>query len=232
MPPAAGRLVDMITNVAFVSACLAASWYFVSQAATPSVSVQQATEPTGGVGALLPMGDNTLGQPRAPLGLLVYSDFQCPFCAQFTRRVYPELKQRYVDPGQLQIAFRHAPLVALHPFAARIAVASVCAGEQGNFWPMHDALFAKDVDPTDSYLIELAGRVGSDRDRLRHCLAEPLAAAVVGQHAAEAADYGILGTPTFLLGRVQSDGLLKVEQRINGARPQADFHAAIDALLR
>ncbi|MCB0229190.1 MAG: thioredoxin domain-containing protein, partial [Anaerolineae bacterium] len=110
--------------------------------------------------------DRTKGSPDAPVTIIEYSDFQCPFCSRWVEQTYPSLLKDYVDSGKVQLVFRDFPL-SFHPNADEAAVASRCAAEQDAYWAMHDALFAgqpawselPDAKPT---FIGYAGDIGLD----------------------------------------------------------------------
>src|SRR3989344_2866257 len=84
--------------------------------------------------------DHVLGSDAAPVTIIEYSDFQCPFCRSFFDQTYGQLKKEYVDTGVIRFVYRHFPL-AFHPAAQKSAEATECAGAQGKFWEMHDAIF-------------------------------------------------------------------------------------------
>ena len=87
-------------------------------------------------------GSQSRGSQAARIGILEFSDFQCPFCATFATTEMPDIVRDYVDSGKVLLSFHHLPLTALHPRAEAAAVAAECAGAQGKFWEMHDKLFA------------------------------------------------------------------------------------------
>lgn len=82
-----------------------------------------------------------LGNKDAAVTVIEFSDFQCPFCDQFVKNTYPQLKKEYIDTGKIAFAYRHFPLTSIHPNATPAAIASECANEQGKFWEYHDTLF-------------------------------------------------------------------------------------------
>jgi protein-disulfide isomerase len=86
--------------------------------------------------------DQSAGQSGARLALIEFSDYQCPFCGQHTRGVYQEIMRQFVDTGQVRYFFKNLPLEKIHPLAFNAAVAAECAGASGQFWAMHDRLFA------------------------------------------------------------------------------------------
>jgi len=82
-----------------------------------------------------------LGKNSAPVTIVEFSDFQCPFCRSFFMNTYPKLKKDYIDSGKARLLFRHFPIPATHPNAPKAHEASECANEQGKFWEYHDLLF-------------------------------------------------------------------------------------------
>lgn len=88
-------------------------------------------------------GAPRLGSPTAPFVVIEFSDFECPYCRKFAQEVWPDVKARFVETGQIQVSFRHFPLMK-HPHAQAAAEAAVCAERQRRFWPMADALFGGD----------------------------------------------------------------------------------------
>ncbi len=81
------------------------------------------------------------GNKNASVTVIEFSDFQCPFCEQFYKTTYPQLKKEYIDTGKIAFYYRHFPLTNIHPLAVPAANASECANEQGKFWEYHDLLF-------------------------------------------------------------------------------------------
>ena len=85
--------------------------------------------------------DPIIGNPDAPITIIEFSDFQCPFCARFHVQTLPALMDEYIDQGKVKLVFRDFPIQSIHPNALPASVAAECANEQGQFKPMHDALF-------------------------------------------------------------------------------------------
>lgn len=83
-----------------------------------------------------------LGNSKAPVTMIEFSDLQCPFCRQFFTTAFPQIKKDYIDTGRVQFYYRHLPLT-IHPLARPFANATECANEQGKFWEMHDLIFKK-----------------------------------------------------------------------------------------
>ena len=165
------------------------------------------------------------GPVDAPVVMVVYSDYQCPFCAVWSDETLPAM-QPYVDGGDLRIEWRD--IAVFGPDSARAARAAYAAGLQGRFWEYHQALFADgEKRPaqmlTDEALLELAGSLGLDTGRFATDLASPEVDAAVTANADEAASIGAFSTPSFLVGGTP----------VVGAQPTEVFVTAVeDALAR
>ncbi len=161
-------------------------------------------------------GASTIGRASAPAVLIVYSDFQCPSCARFALETMPRLVKEYVAPGELLIAFRHLPLAAIHPFAVKAAEYAVCAERQEKFWAFHDLAFEEQRLLSDAQLLAWTKRVGTDDARLQACLKES-APKVLQREAVGAKALFVSATPSLFVGRRQTDGSVKLAQRLSGA---------------
>src|SRR3989344_1487036 len=95
--------------------------------------------------SLMDENDPTKGDKNAPIVMLEFSDFQCPFCAKFWAETLPQIEKNYVDTGKVYFVYKDFPLSEIHPFAQQAAEAALCAGEQGKFWEYHDKLFENQV---------------------------------------------------------------------------------------
>jgi len=145
--------------------------------------------------------DHVRGSLSAPVTLLEYGDFECPFCA----RAYPVVKQLLARFGsELCFVFRHTPRATSHPHAQHAAEATEAAAAQGKFWEMHDRLFENQNALTDADLKKQAIAVGLDAARFDADFASHAFAARV--HAQEAgAAHTVLTTPTFFVNGERFD---------------------------
>lgn len=170
------------------------------------------------------------GSDQAPIAVIEYSEFSCPFCGKFVRETWPEINERYVSAGKVRWAFRHFPLESIHPDAFKAAEAAQCAAAEGKFWDMHRLLFSSAGKfPTES-LFDFAGQLNLGRDRFRTCMAGETAGKI-RQDMAGGLALGVRGTPAFLVGAVQEDGRVKLMHRIAGAAPLAKFEAVLEDVL-
>lgn len=96
--------------------------------------------------SLINSKDPTLGKKDAPVIMIEFSDFQCPFCGRFWKDTLPQIKKDYVDTGKVLFVYKDFPLRQIHPLAQKAAEAANCAAEQGKFWEYHDALFGKQIE--------------------------------------------------------------------------------------
>lgn len=166
-----------------------------------------------------------MGDPDAPVALVVFSDYRCPFCAKFSRDTEPELVKRYVDAGQLRIEWRDYAIFGPQSMAA--ARAGRAAAEQGKFWEFNRAVYAaapekKRADLTDEVLIGFARQAGvPDLDRFSAAMRGDTFDAAINADLALGAGIGVPSTPAFLLNDVP----------MLGAQPTEEFVRAIDGAL-
>ncbi len=138
--------------------------------------------------------DHVQGNPDAPYELVMYGDFECPYCAA-SQSILARVRDRLGD--ELRFVFRHLPLTGVHPHAQHAAEASEAAAAQGAFWEYHDALYAARGALTDRDLAAHARGVGLDGDRLAAELASHEHAPRVARDADAAARDGVSATPAF-----------------------------------
>lgn len=165
--------------------------------------------------------DHVQGPTDAPVTLVEYGDFQCPYCGA----AYGELIQVRANLGDtLRFVFRHMPLVALHPMAELAAEAAEAAAAQGKFWPMHDALYENQRQLSPALITALATRLGLDMARFTADLRGRHHAAKVRQDIDGAERSGVQGTPTFFIngrhygGSYDADTLTEELRAIAGVR--------------
>jgi protein-disulfide isomerase len=171
------------------------------------------------------------GQKNAPLTLIEFTDYQCPFCSRHVRDTYPQIEKDYIATGKLKYVMLDMPLESMHKFAFKAAEAANCAGEQGKYWEMHDRLFANQ-QTIDSWTAH-AEAVGLDVPRFEACLNSGQQAAEIRRDIAQAQMAGITGTPGFFLAATDpASSKVKTLRSIKGAVPYAMFKAQIDALLQ
>jgi diadenylate cyclase len=168
------------------------------------------TERQGSVWLDTPVGDrdHVRGAATAPVTLVEYGDFECPYCG----RMYPVVKELRKRAGdRLRVVFRHFPLDSVHPHARRAAEAAEAAAAQGRFWEMHDLLFENQDDLDDEALRRYAARLGLDLARFEDDLAERRHAPRVREDRLDGERTGVEGTPTFFINGARYEGSLDLE---------------------
>lgn len=209
-----------------------------SLACTPSEGARQA--PDAGETAAVSAPDSAIGDslahaiadsaritgtPDAPLWIVEISDFQCPYCQMWHDSSFDRVMQTYVRTGKARFAYLNLPLPN-HANAMPAAEAAMCAGLQGKFWEMHDALFKaqQEWSPLSNpwpVFAALATQRGVDAAAMRSCADEDLMVPLVQADAARAVEAGVQSTPTFLIGGVM----------LSGAYPFEAMRQVIDSLL-
>lgn len=163
--------------------------------------------------------DPALGKADAPITIIEFSDYQCPFCRQWHEQVFSKIKETYGD--KVRLVYRDFPLYGLHPEAEAAAEAADCAGEQKDYWDYHNLLFTGNKDlGTDTYL-SYAQSLKLNTDTFKKCLDDHKYQAEVKADYDYASQLGVRSTPTFFV-----NGLAVV-----GAQPFEVFQQVIDMEL-
>jgi len=173
------------------------------------------------------------GDINAPVTIIEYSDYQCPFCARNYRDVLPLIQQEYIDSGKVRFVMRENPLTTIHRDAMNAAIAAHCAGDQGKYWDMHNIMFENQKQLAVDDLKTYAGTLGLDTARFNTCLDEKQHEKTVQRDMASGAKLGVRGTPAFVLGLTDPDDPDKAEMKvfIKGAQGIDQFRASINDLL-
>lgn len=164
--------------------------------------------------------DAVKGDSDAPVTIVEFSDFQCPFCGKWFLQTYPQIEKEYIDTGKVKMVFRDFPL-NFHQYAQVAGEAAECVRDQGGddaYWEFHDILFTKQAQLSDTNVKAWAKAAGYD---VTDCLAEGTFRQEVLDDLADGQAAGVSGTPGFFI-----NGKL-----ISGAQPFSVFKQAIDAAL-
>lgn len=177
--------------------------------------------------------DPVLGMPDAPVTIVEFSDFECPFCSRFYKETLPLIKATYIEAGAAKLVYRDFPIDRIHPNARVAHAAAECADEQGKFWPYHDVLFDRQGEwsPLAPELMrervsEYARLLSLDASAFAECLDSPETDAEIEADKRDGSSYGATGTPAFFVGSDSSGYVL-----ISGAKPFESFAAAIESAL-
>lgn len=184
---------------------------------------------------------NSMGDPNAPIQIVEYSDFQCPFCERFATDTEPLLTEYFVKTGKVYFTYRSAGnwvsnnLGGVRTESQDAAAAAYCAADQNKFWEMHASLFAnnRDVEDqgsfTDRRLKAIADSIDLDMRAFNECYDSGKYKDQVQQDLADAQDVGIQGTPYFVM-TYKVNGEVKTET-IDGAQPINVFQQKIENAL-
>jgi protein-disulfide isomerase len=182
--------------------------------------------------------DPVLGDKNAPVTIVEFSDYECPFCKRHFDETLPQLIKNYVDTGKAKIVFRDFPLSFHDPMATKEAIAANCAGKQGGdtaYYTYHDEIFTRTKSNgnglSEADLTTIATDLGLNLSSFNTCLLDPVQANEVKKDIADGTAAGASGTPTFVIGRSNSSGEIDGDLVV-GAQPYGAFQAIIDPLLQ
>jgi protein-disulfide isomerase len=165
-------------------------------------------------------GFPSVGPKDAPIVIVEFSDFQCPYCARFHDQTLQSLLAAY--PGKIRFVYRHFPLSSIHSNAFRAAEASMCAYEQGAFWLYHDRIYENQAKLGSELFVQIASDLGLDLESFRSCLVNEDYKDQVQSDVDFADSLGVRSTPTFFI-----NGLPFI-----GAQPLDAFKQVIDSELK
>lgn len=215
----------------FIGIILAAGYFLTNQSESSSFTPITNGGHTGLATGNANAGDPFLGDENAPVTIIEYSDFECPFCNRFFHTTEPLIKSQYIDTGRVKFVYKDFPVAATHPNAQKAAEAAQCAFDQGKFWEYHDILFANAYDGDrfsqlgGSRAAELfkkyASNIGLNTNAFGSCFDSGAKRSVVLADMQEGQRAGVRGTPSFLI-----NGRLVV-----GAQPFSSFVQIIESEL-
>lgn len=193
---------------------------------------QQASAPQGdrpSKAQVAVAGAYSIGSDKAPLTMVEFTDFQCPFCQRFYSATFGEIKKNYIDTGKVRFVSRDLPL-EIHPDAMRAANAGRCAGEQGLFWPMRDRMAANPEELDMNHLVLDAADLKLNVETFRSCVESQKYKDAIQKDVQEALRIGADGTPAFVVGKTVPDGV--DGELIIGAMPYQVFDQKFKELAR
>jgi len=225
------RMIDA-SAAAVIVACGVWSWLMLHAQASPVAPAPANSSPLPVPPEPMSLEGLALdGNQAAHVVVVEFADFQCPFCRQFSQVTLPILRSEYIAPGKILFGFHQLPL-NIHPSAMLAAEAAECARHDGKFWEMHDLLFADRSTLSFDQMVSHGQQAGLNVARFEECLKTQETESAVRTLATKADAFGILGTPTFFIGRIRPDGRAVIVDALSGARSADSFRAIIDDLIR
>src|SRR3989338_7721986 len=165
--------------------------------------------------------DVVKGDPNAPVEIIEFSDFQCPFCSRFYSDTLPQIQKEYIDTGKVKLIYRDFPLSSIHPQATPAAEAAECAKEQGKFWEFHDKLFENQASLSTASYKQWAQELGLNTQQFNDCVDKRKYQSEVTKDYQDGQAAGVTGTPSFFVNGIN----------IRGAQPFSAFKTIIDQEL-
>lgn len=177
--------------------------------------------------------DPMKGNPNAPITIIEFSDYECPFCGRFYVNTLPLIEENYINTGKVNFVYRDFPIQSIHPNAVPAALAAECADDQGMFWQFHDMIFEnKSIweKLEGEKLLNEFGRysvvLGLNIEEFNSCLESNKHLDEVRNDLQDGQSYGVSGTPGFFIGNDNS-GYIKV----SGAKPYPIFEEILEEML-
>jgi protein-disulfide isomerase len=167
-----------------------------------------------------------LGAPNAPVTMVEFTDYQCPFCQRFHVSTFPDLKKNYIDTGKVRFYSFDLPL-DFHPNAARAAESARCAGDQGQFWRMRDLLGSSPGKLSAENIAGYAAEISLDTAKFKECMDSGKFKKAVETDGKAAQSMGVNGTPSFVIGKTTAEGV--DGELVVGALPLTAFEEKLKA---
>jgi protein-disulfide isomerase len=186
---------------------------------------------------------NAMGDPNAPVKIVEFSDFQCPYCARFWKETEPQLVEEYVKTGKVYFVFRSMGNFVSNNITRQsggsnneselAAQAAYCAGDQQKFWEYHDTLFANQLGENEGYFVRqrldaYAQAIGLEPNAFKDCMDSKKYKDKVTQDGLDGEKAGVQGTPSFLINGKLVEGALPFDK----ADAETDFKREIEAALK
>ena len=198
-----------------------------------TVAKQPQSNPSSGIISVSLDDDPVKGDSNAPITMIEFSDFQCPFCARFFTETLPLIQKNYIDTGKVKFVYRDFPLPDIHQNAIPAAIAAECADEQGMFWEYHNKIFEnqllwQDLDKQNVVRTfeQFAEELVLDTNTFNTCLESAKYLDEVQNDLNDGVSYGVTGTPGFFIGNEKIGYGM-----VSGAQPYAAFQQVFDQLL-
>lgn len=177
--------------------------------------------------------DPMKGDPNAPITIIEFSDYECPFCGRFYANTLPLIEENYINTGKINFVYRDFPIQSIHPNALPAALAAECADDQNSFWQFHDMIFENkstweklDGEKLFNEFGQYAVVLGLNIEEFNSCLESNKHLNEIRSDLQDGQSYGVSGTPGFFIGNDNS-GYIKV----SGAKPYPIFEEILEEML-
>lgn len=174
-------------------------------------------------------GTYPLGNEKAKVAIVEFTDYQCPYCLKHNNKTLPLIKKQYIDSGKIKYIVKDYPL-GFHNLALSAALSTRCAGKQGKYWGMHDLIFANQRTLKEAVFTTFAAQLKLDMALFAACLKDTAMKGLIENDMTEAEAIGVQGTPAFFVGRVEGDRLVDVKA-LYGAQSFKSFSRVLDSLI-
>lgn len=178
-------------------------------------------------------GISFLGDASAPITLVEYTDYHCPFCRRHAKNTLPLLLKQYIETGKIRYGIREFPLEALHPQAFPLAEAALCAGDQDQYWGMHHHLMQGSAKANLNDVATHVRTLGLDAATFSTCMESNRHARQIRSSLASGSKLGVRGTPYFFMGTIDQSNAtqLTIASTLRGAQPFLRFKTEIENLI-
>lgn len=172
---------------------------------------------------------SVLGSRTAPIAIVEFSDFQCPYCGHFAKTTLPLLVDEYIKPGLALLVFKHFPLTAIHPLARKASEFAACGARLGRFNEVHDLLFENPGNL--KAVLDFESKAPISEAEFQSCAADGIKADI--EEDMELAErLGVTGTPLFLLGPLETELKVRATHSLQGSATIEQFRRVLDSLVK
>lgn len=222
--------LDIFVTVAMGLAALVLLWRLLA-APRPSEGRVEAVEDVraANLSSEVTADLSTRGARTAPIVLVEFADFECPYCGRHARETFEQIDREFIATGKVLYAFRHLPLPN-HRHAVAAARAAECAARQNKFWEMRKYLYANQASLADAIWLKPIAELDLDSTQLAACIASTDDSRIKADREV-AYRLGVRSTPTFLVGKL-AGAKFDIALRVNGSQPYSVFQRSLDQLLR
>ena len=199
-----------------------------AKAAAAPANTPTATPSNDKVQMKVASGWHWMGRDDAPVTVVEFTDYQCPFCRKYHTETFAQLKKNYIDTGKVRFVSRDLPL-SFHPNAEKAAEAAWCAGEQNKYWELRDTMITNSADLSPDAIVKYAQANALDIPSFKACSEADRYKAQIQRDVADASAVGVSATPSFVIGKTARDAI--DGYRVVGALPASAFENEIQKFM-